>query len=46
MSTRAAELLGINRWDEGDDLFDICNTREALGRLVAEIFGPRPGGES
>jgi hypothetical protein len=29
-----------------DDLFDENNTREDLGRLVAEIFGPRPGGAS
>lgn len=27
---------------EEEDLFDGCNTREDLGRLVAEIFGPRP----
>lgn len=24
------------------ELFSACNTREDLGRLVAEIFGPRP----
>lgn len=30
---------------DGLDLFDAANTREDLGRLVAEIFGPRPGGE-
>jgi hypothetical protein len=29
-----------------DDLFDSGNTRADLGRLVAEIFGPRPGGAS
>lgn len=37
---RAAELLGI---DENTGLFYSFNTREDLGRLVAEIFGPRPG---
>jgi len=39
----AEDLLGI---DDGGELFDTANTREDLGRLVAEIFGPRPGGES
>lgn len=42
---RAAELLGIS-FDEqatwGNRLFNATNTREDLGRLVAEIFGPRP----
>jgi hypothetical protein len=45
----AEELLRASRWVEaGDgysddiDLFDQDNTREDLGRLVAEIFGPRP----
>lgn len=41
---RAVELLGIDE-DEDDLLFDACNTRGDLGRLVAEIFGPRPDGE-
>jgi hypothetical protein len=40
---RAAELLGITT-EQQDELFDGWNTREDLGRLVAEIFGPRPGG--
>lgn len=46
----AQELLRASRWVEaGDgvsddlDLFDQDNTREDLGRLVVEIFGPRPG---
>ena len=42
---RAAELLGIPfdnaLWASGG-LFYAYNTREDLGRLVAEIFGPRP----
>jgi hypothetical protein len=45
----AEELLGASRWVEtfvdGEpdmDLFDQDNSREDLGRLVAEIFGPRP----
>jgi hypothetical protein len=29
---------------EIDQLFDGANTRSDLGRIVAEIFGPRPGG--
>lgn len=41
---RAAELLGITH-DQADNLFADWNTRHDLGRLVAEIFGPRPGGE-
>lgn len=41
----AEELLGYSQLgDIDDDLFDGCNTRERLGLLVAEIFGPRPGG--
>lgn len=43
--------LGIDEaksgWAHGDYsgwLFSDSNTREDLGRLVAEIFGPRPGG--
>lgn len=44
---KAEELLGANRFvdlgvDDEHDLFDEGNTREDLGRLVAEIFGPRP----
>jgi hypothetical protein len=31
---------------DDDDLFDAGNTRADLARLVAEIFGPRPGGAS
>ena len=46
-ASRAAEsLLGlpVGEYDNCDDehLFDPDNTREDLGRLVAEIFGPRP----
>lgn len=44
---RAAELLGIE-YRVGyiyDTLFDPSNKRDDLGRLVSEIFGPRPGGE-
>lgn len=44
----AYEVLGVpGQADEaGDDwLFDPDHSREDLGRLVAEIFGPRPGGE-
>lgn len=37
----AEELLGITAV-EADDLFRGDNTREDLGRFVAEIFGPRP----
>lgn len=44
---RAVELLGLT-YDRnsgfGHRLFSPDNTREDLGRLVAEIFGPRPGG--
>lgn len=40
-SDRALDLLGIGR-EVGRRLFDGRNTREDLGRLVAEIFGPRP----
>ncbi len=42
---RAAELLGMEP-DGGEQtgyrLFEPNNTRDDLGRLVAEIFGPRP----
>jgi hypothetical protein len=44
---RAARLLGIEP-DGGPEgvggyrIFSAKNTREDLGRLVAEIFGPRP----
>lgn len=41
VGVRAAELLGITP-DDKFDLFHEHNTREDLGRLVAEIFGPRP----
>lgn len=51
ISSLAQKLLGASRWVEaGDgysddiDLFGQDNTREDLGRLVAEIFGPRPDG--
>lgn len=49
---KAEELLGASRfvaslvdgeWED-EDLFHEANTREDLGRLVAEIFGPRPAG--
>lgn len=47
---RAEQLLGASRFVyslvdgelEDEDLFGEFNTREDLGRLVAEIFGPRP----
>lgn len=44
---RAAELLGIphqplRQLPYGHELFNPLNSREDLGRLVAEIFGPRP----
>lgn len=42
---RAAQLLGIP-YDRdafyGHELFSMHHTREDLGRLVSEIFGPRP----
>lgn len=39
----AEHLLGdICRNGDDEDLFDGSNTREDLGRLVEEIFGPRP----
>jgi hypothetical protein len=43
----AEELLGASRYideymEDEEDLFDGSNSREDLGRLVAEIFGPRP----
>lgn len=49
VSHRAQELLRADRWvHEGEadeaDLFCQFNTRDDLGRMVAEIFGPRPGG--
>jgi hypothetical protein len=37
----AEQLLGISD-PEGLRLFSASNTREELGDLVAEIFGPRP----
>lgn len=37
----AREALGI---EDSVDLFRSYNGRERLGDLVAEIFGPRPGG--
>lgn len=45
----AARLLGIG--ESGLDghahrLFYEANSRKDLGRMVAEIFGPRPGGEA
>jgi hypothetical protein len=48
---RAADLLGIepdggSQITGGYRLFDSTNDRVDLGRLVAEIFGPRPGGAS
>jgi hypothetical protein len=46
VSERAAELLGLPGYDPesayGHPLFNARNTRDDLGRLVAEIFGPRP----
>lgn len=44
---RAASLLGIDYDPDlefGNDLFEANQSREKLGELVAEIFGPRPGG--
>jgi len=41
IEARAMELLGISG-DQADALFYGANSREDLGRLVAEIFGPRP----
>lgn len=41
-SVRARDLLGID-YLQGKRLFYGSNTREQLGDLVAEIFGPRPG---
>lgn len=43
----AERLLGVSSLvreceEDEEDLFDQHNTREDLGRLVAEIFGPRP----
>ena len=38
---RAAALLGITE-SQADRLFDATNTREDLGGMVTEIFGPRP----
>jgi hypothetical protein len=53
---QAARLLGFDDREEMDAITDAAgetdwlfacnNTREDLGRMVAEIFGPRPGGES
>ncbi len=40
---RAADRLGITP-ELADALFHPANTREVLGDMVAEIFGPRPGG--
>ncbi|GIF08715.1 hypothetical protein [Actinoplanes siamensis] len=42
IEARATELLGIDP-DQADALFYGGNTREDLGRLVEQIFGPRPG---
>ena len=42
----------VLRLDDGEDevddgwLFGPDNDREGLGRMVDEIFGPRPGGEA
>lgn len=41
VSDRARALLGIDE-SLGRSLFAASNTREELGVLVAEIFGPRP----
>lgn len=47
VSFQAQQLLRADRWvreghEDEEDLFDGYNSREDLGRLVAEIFGPRP----
>lgn len=49
VSELAERLLHADRYpdgvaEDGRDLFDEANTREDLGRLVEEIFGPRPDG--
>jgi hypothetical protein len=41
VSLAASRELGLTHWD-GELLFEPDNTREALGELVAEFFGPRP----
>lgn len=47
----AYAVLRVLPWFEAQpdgrcrDLFSPSNTREDLGLMVAEIFGPRPGGE-
>jgi hypothetical protein len=53
VSDLAEKLLSASRWVEAEDgssddldLFHEYNTREDLGRLVAEIFGPRPDAAS
>ena len=39
----AHEVLGIHRYAMvNEDLFDAWNSREDVGRIVAQIFGPRP----
>jgi hypothetical protein len=43
LADAAREALGI---DDSTFLFAGNTDREELGRLVAEIFGPRPGGQS
>jgi hypothetical protein len=49
VSSYAQELLGIDRYVDEDtegerDLFDGSHSREDLGEMVVEIFGPRPDG--
>jgi hypothetical protein len=43
VSLAAAHELGLNHW-VAEGLFEPDHTREDLGRLVTEIFGPRPTG--
>lgn len=42
VANAADRLLGVDMWVAPDDLYSEGNTREDLGRMVAEIFGPRP----
>lgn len=47
VADRAEQLLGVDRYIElgeggADDLFGGGNSREDLGELVEELFGPRP----
>jgi hypothetical protein len=41
---RAGRFVDLSPEEDERDLFHEFNTREDLGNLVAEIFGPRPDG--